>query len=100
MSSRKGGSAKTKQPNVKWSSEEDESLISLFQENGKSWAVIASRLIGGRRSRSQCRFRWRTIYPSKSKGIWSSEEDESLSSLVQEHGTSSWSLIASKLVGG
>jgi hypothetical protein len=85
---------------IRWSAEEDESLTSLVGEHGKSWAVIASKLVGGTRSYKQCRSRWRHLDPSLSKDKWNAEEDESLTSLVGEHGKSSWVVVASKLVGG
>jgi hypothetical protein len=65
-----------------------------------SAASSASRLVGGKRNNYQCRDHWRNIDSSLSKDKWNAVEDESLLKLVEEHGKSSWTLLASKLVGG
>jgi len=85
-----------------WSDEEDTSLRTLVGEHGTaSWTMISSELAGGTRTDAQCRTRWMlSLDPSVTKGEWSREEDASLRALVAEHGTSSWAMISSKLVGG
>jgi hypothetical protein len=95
MSSKK----RSKQPVVRWTADEDASLIKLVQEHGKQWTLIASKLEGGRRSDQQCKIRWKIIDPSLSTGKFSAVEDASLTKLVEDHGTSAWALIASKLEG-
>jgi hypothetical protein len=75
-------------------------LTTLVHEHGKQWTLIASKLAGGRRSLQQCRTRWKSIDPSLTTSKFSSAEDASLTKLVHEHGTSAWTLVASKLEGG
>jgi hypothetical protein len=85
----------------KFSAVEDASLTTLVHEHGAStWTLIASKLEGGKRNDLQCCNRWKAIDPSKSTGRFSVVEDASLTKLVEEHGASAWTLIASKLEGG
>jgi ribosomal protein L18E len=85
----------------KFSFVEDASLTKLVEEHGASaWTLIASKLEGGRRNDKQCKSRWKAIDPSLSTGKFSLVEDASLTKLVEEHGASAWTLIASKLEGG
>ena len=101
MSAKEDGAAKTRGPIIRWSAEEDASLMRLVEEHGSSaWTMIASKLVGGGRNDNQCRGRWTIIDPSISKEKWSAEEDESLRVLFEEHGKGKWTVIASKLVGG
>jgi hypothetical protein len=92
---------RSKQPVVRWTADEDASLIKLVHEHGTSeWVLIASKLAGGRRNNNQCLIRWKFIDPSVTPGKFSSAEDASLTKLVHEHGTSAWTLVATKLEGG
>jgi hypothetical protein len=92
---------RSKQPLIRWTADEDASLRKLVHEHGTSeWTLIASKLEGGKRSNQQCANRWKVIDPSLSTGKFSAAEDASLTMLVQEHGESAWTLIASKLEGG
>ena len=84
---------------VRWTADEDASLIKLVHEHDKQWTLIASKLEGGRRNHLQCRKRWLAIDSSLSKGTFSANEDASLIRLVEEHGASAWTLVASKLEG-
>lgn len=62
-------------PNIKrdlWCTEEDKKLISLKQEHGTKWSVIARNIQG--RTPQQCRARWFTLSGSKS----SKSDDNSL----------------------
>lgn len=62
-------------PNIKrdlWCAEEDEKLISLKQDHGTKWSVIARNIPG--RTPQQCRARWFTLSGSKS----SKTDDNSL----------------------
>jgi hypothetical protein len=96
MSSKK----RSNQPAVRWTAEEDASLIKLVHEHGTSdWVLIASKLEGGRRNNQQCLTHWKAIDPSLTTGTFSAAEDASLTKLVHEHGKQ-WTLIASKLEGG
>jgi hypothetical protein len=90
---------RSKQSVVRWTADEDVSLIKLVHEHDKQWTLIASKLEGGRRNDRQCFNRWKTIDPSITKGSFSATEDAILTTLVHEHGKQ-WTLIASKLEGG
>jgi hypothetical protein len=84
-----------------WTLEEDANLTKLVEDHGASWTVIAGKLMNGngRRSNAQCARRWRLIDPALSKEKWSDAEEESLTALVQQHGSSAWSLISSHFGG-
>ena len=92
-----------------WSSEEDRLLRELHRGNTiqdfslltdkplthaehpdgsppTNWKDIATTVLG--RSNKDCRKRWMTLMSndSKSKGMWTAEEDKALVDAVQEHG--------------
>jgi hypothetical protein len=84
---------------VRFSVEEDDSLTELVAIHGTAWTVIASKLVGGKRSDKQCLVRYKALDPSLRKDKFSAAEDSSLLKLVKIHGKA-WTLIASLLVGG
>jgi hypothetical protein len=64
----------------KFTAAEDASLKKLVAEHGASaWALISSKLEGGRRSDRQCRRRWITLGKSNGKGSSNSSSSSSSS---------------------
>ncbi|NXH98213.1 SNPC4 protein, partial [Pachycephala philippinensis] len=80
-----------------WTPEEDAMLMAAVKKyRGKDWYKIRTEVPG--RSDSQCRDRYlKALHWDVKKGKWSSEEEEQLIELVQEHGLGHWSKIASEL---
>jgi len=57
-----------------WTQEEDVTLLDLYAEYPKKWAIIASRMQD--RNENQCLHRYRRItQQGNHKKIWSTEED-------------------------
>jgi hypothetical protein len=79
-----------------WAVEEDAELKRLVAEHGTAaWVKISKSLEGKKRSDINCFTRWKTLDPSK--GLWTAEEDNQLTMLVNEYGTTSWTLVANGL---
>jgi Myb-like DNA-binding domain len=92
-------SAKRRASMGKWSEDEDDLLRKAVKEfGGKNWKKIANRLKG--RTDVQCLHRWQKVLrPGLIKGPWTPEEDDTVTRLVQVHGTKKWSMIARQLNG-
>jgi Myb-like DNA-binding domain len=74
---------------TRWTTQEDDQLRKLVQENGSNWRMIASKLPG--RINSQCRQRW--VYSLKSgakKKRWAKSENQQLIKRVEKIGTVDW----------
>ena len=68
----------------KWSKEETELLLKMYDELGPKWSKI-SKVVG--RPAPACRDKWRLAKggPKKKSGHWSPEETEKLIKLVEAH---------------
>uniref|UniRef100_A0A7S2PJ93 Uncharacterized protein n=1 Tax=Leptocylindrus danicus TaxID=163516 RepID=A0A7S2PJ93_9STRA len=86
----------------KWSTSEDEKLISLVDTYGpKNWKKI-SRLLGDVRNDVQCLHRYnKVLKPGIQKGPWTEEEDMVVKNIVLKYGVDNvkWSKIAKHLQG-
>ena len=86
-----------------WMEEEDLNLKIIVERfDKKDWLAIAEELSSlgwGERSNEQCYGRWTHLKKPLLKGIWSSEEDESLTELVKQYGNQ-WVTISEQLKGG
>jgi len=86
----------------KWSTSEDEKLISLVDTYGpKNWKKI-SRLLGDVRNDVQCLHRYnKVLKPGIQKGPWTEEEDMIVKNIVLKYGVDNvkWSKIAKHLQG-
>ncbi|CAD8146281.1 unnamed protein product [Paramecium pentaurelia] len=76
-----------------WNDEEDQRLKYLFDQCQGKWNEIAKHM--PQRNASQCQQRWRRINPPKdqTRHIWTQEEDDKLTQLVQDIGKQ-WVKIA------
>ncbi|CAD8140081.1 unnamed protein product [Paramecium octaurelia] len=75
-----------------WNDEEDQRLRYLFVQCQGKWNEIAKHM--PQRNASQCQQRWRRINPPKdTRHIWTQEEDNKLTQLVQDIGKQ-WMKIA------
>jgi len=64
----------------------------------KNWKVISA--LFPLRTDVQCLHRWQKVLkPGLVKGPWTLDEDDQVRSLVAQHGTKKWSLIAQNLEG-
>jgi transposase-like protein len=75
----------------KWSQEEDEALVKLYEEFGDNWAKISERMPanedGNRRTAQQCQLRMKNVLALDiRRGDWSPEEDEELLMLHEKWG--------------
>ena len=86
----------------KWSSEEDNDLRKIVEQNGpRNWKKIAE-LLGPTRTDVQCLHRWnKVLKPGLHKGPWTADEDEIVRDSVMAKGVGKvkWSTIAEKLPG-
>ncbi|MDR1366326.1 MAG: hypothetical protein LBJ13_00215, partial [Puniceicoccales bacterium] len=78
----------------KWTSEEDERLVSLMNTHGEVWTTVAAQIPD--RNQRQCRERWNN-YLGSSDLAWTPEEDDLLVQKVKELGPN-WPRIASFFV--
>ena len=79
-----------------WTPEEDDRLIKLYDDNPKKWGLIASLM--NDRNENQCLHRYRRLSQlGAHKKIWSSEEDQTILSLVKKVGKN-WKLL-SEIIG-
>jgi hypothetical protein len=76
----------SKKKKNRFTSSEDENLKSLVVQHGaKNWRKIASFMEN--RNERQCKERWESyLSPKVNQSAWSSDEDQWLLKLVQEHG--------------
>ena len=81
----------------KWSTEEDNLLISLIKEIGtRDWDKIAQSFPN--KTRTQCLSRWNYyLKPTTESVSWSKSEDDIILDWVQKNGCNSWSGIKSLL---
>lgn len=76
----------------KFTHEEDQLIMSMYDKIGNKWKIIASRIPG--RSARQCRERWRYyLSPSINRQEWSQEEDSLLMAKYELIGPK-WATIA------
>ncbi|KAI0230223.1 hypothetical protein L0F63_001605 [Massospora cicadina] len=83
-----------------WMDWEDQRLkLAADKFSGKGWRKICTTAFPeGTRTKEECLKRWRQITKSVSvKGLWTTEEDTKLTSLVAELGAEKWVTIASRL---
>jgi hypothetical protein len=90
--------AVNKRQRIKWSREEDEALVKLYEELGNKWVKISERMpvneAGQRRMADQCRQRMKLVLdPGIRHGDWSKEEDEELVRLHEKWGDN-WGKIS------
>lgn len=79
----------------KFTAEEDEMIILMFNKVGNQWKVIAQSLFN--RTSRQCRERFKYyLSPSINHNKWTAEEDALIVEKVKEYGQK-WSHIASLL---
>lgn len=85
--------AYTKKRKVKtWSPEEDDQLVKLYEEYPKKWGMIASMMQD--RNENQCLHRYRRLSQlGAHRKIWSSDEDQTILSLIKKVGKN-WKLLA------
>ena len=82
----------------RWSKEEDEKLLTIIENHGERWSLIAKQFPD--RSEVQCHRRWsKVVNPEIVKGTWTKEEDEKVVELVRKYGTKRWTLVAQHLKG-
>jgi hypothetical protein len=84
-----------------WNTQEDNRLLAAVRKYGlgagSTWSTIAD-FVGNGRTRSQCSQRWiRVLDPRICNQQWNREEDQSLLSLVAQHGEKAWMKIATLL---
>ena len=80
-----------------WTEEEDEQIVSIVQESGPKWCLIARQLPG--RSDDAVRNRWKRLQGKTSKeggDMWSPEQDAFIQEMVMMHGNK-WTKIADML---
>jgi len=84
---------------VKWTTEEDDTLRTAVEEYGaKNWKLISQRLPD--RTEVHCLHRWQKVLePTLVKGPWTAWEDQKVLALVSQYGAKKWSLIAYNLPG-
>jgi hypothetical protein len=76
----------------KWTEAEDELLQQLIPQFGRQWSVIASRIPN--RTAAQVASRWeKCINPILTKGQFTAEEDEMITTFVTQNGDRSWPKI-------
>ncbi|GJJ68318.1 transcription factor MYB, plant [Entomortierella parvispora] len=86
-----------------WHRLEDQALHEAVTVHGtKSWRTVAEYAFPeGTRDREECLHRWRalssTSRPRQVKGPWTEEEDNRLTSLVNDFGPEKWVFIASRI---
>ena len=82
----------------KWTTEEDNVMLSLVAEHGiKSWGVVASHL--GGRSGKQCRERYHNqLDPTINKSAWTESEEQLLMRLHRQFGNR-WAEISKHIEG-
>jgi len=81
----------------KWERDEDEMLIDLVNELGKSWSTISKRMQW--RTPDQCLHRYeKVLRPNRRSGKWTVEEVKMLREAVEELGCR-WSLVAGRIPG-
>lgn len=83
-----------------WMEWEDQRLkMAADKFSGKGWRKICiTAFPDGSRTKEECLKRWRQVTKSVSvKGLWTTEEDTKLTSLVGELGAEKWVAIASRL---
>lgn len=85
--------------NIKWTKEEDETLIRLVAESdAPNWSTIA--LSFPQKSTQQVTERWeKVLNPALVKGSWTREEDEIIVRFVREFGPKNWTRLAALLKG-
>ncbi|KAF9433665.1 Myblike DNAbinding domain-containing protein [Entomortierella beljakovae] len=83
----------------RWLEEEDGALRAAIDVYGHArWIRIQEHILG--RTDVQCRERYMNVLsPDVKTGPWTKEEGERLNELVQIHGETKWSLIASQMDG-
>ncbi len=89
----------------KWTTDEDEKLISAVEKNREGdvifWQKVSEEVDG--RSKQQCQHRWEVTFNSKFKrGSWTAEEDMRLRELVAEYPADRsipWVKVAERLSG-
>lgn len=84
---------KAQKKHIKFTTQEDDLLKSLVQQEGPhKWSKIASKMPG--RTAKQCRDRFQNyLNPSLTNGTWSLEEDQLLFQKIAEYGKK-WKLIS------
>lgn len=84
-----------------WTKEEDKLLSKAVGETSPEdidWRKVSELFLS--RNAGQCQNRWENhLDPDIVKGPWTKEEDETVSSLVTEHGAKRWTVIAKHLKG-
>lgn len=89
----------------RWTTEEDDKLREIVSPNCEmSWKNVANALNlalpSSNRTRTQCMHRWQKVLrPGLKKGGWSEDEDSTLRSLVEIHGTHKWALFEKYIPG-
>jgi hypothetical protein len=81
-----------------WTHKEDMRLLAgIHKEGMDNWVGVAN-FVGNGRTRAQCAQRWfRGLDPRICKDQWTSEEEEKLFKLLQDHGLKGWTAIASEM---
>lgn len=85
----------TKNTHKYWDKVEDDKLIELVANDGKSWEEIAQRIEG--RNARQCKERWELyLAPVIDRAPWTKKEDQCLLSMIGRLGPK-WALVAKYL---
>jgi hypothetical protein len=83
-------------PAQRWTEDEDVLLRQLIGRFGKQWSVVASQIPN--RTATQVASRWdKCINPTLTKGQFTSQEDQTIVSFVEEQGTKAWPKLATLL---
>lgn len=81
-----------------WSQDEDRLLVSLYEEHGSKWSLIARSIPG--RTDDACSKRYReSLDPELKKEAWTPEEDKKLLEEYARIGNR-WSLVGQELGRG
>ena len=75
-----------------WTAEEDQNLLTLYQQYPKKWTIISSLMIN--RNENQCLHRYRRLSKmGTQRKIWSVAEDETILNMIPKVGKN-WKLLS------